>query len=325
MSSSEGRPKVYNRTPEEAVKGRIEKGRTTKERLFTIIAASEDGKSSAELRSEMKLSRDRIHAICKEYMDEGMMYKTGRYGKYRLTPKAFGDQAKKGFFFGSKIMKSFSSFDNLSATNIFCNTSYINGIRSGKSNIPNRDRNIVEKLDLFEFALGMGAITTFEMLMAIKFASEDSDANTKDSLAWKWIDNVIHPSLILKAFREISSVSKGLKRNKSEGIPQGPFNDMDSEHLQTLLQSFKDVFPEVHEKSEEILSGLQSRIDSERRHANERFDWQRRMELEDLKHTKCGGQLKSEIRTNLEGRYVQQCTKCHRWIKVRKPKQINQS
>jgi len=42
---------------------------------------------------------------------------------------------------------------------------------------------------------------------------------------------------------------------------------------------FQDVFPEVYQKSEEILSGLQNRIDSVRRHVHERFDEDRRPAL----------------------------------------------
>jgi DNA-binding IclR family transcriptional regulator len=54
-------------------------------KLLSILLASEPiGKSSAELKQETGLSRDRVHAICKEYMDIGILYKTARYGKYRL-------------------------------------------------------------------------------------------------------------------------------------------------------------------------------------------------------------------------------------------------
>jgi hypothetical protein len=91
----------------------------------------------------------------------------------------------------------------------------------------------------------------------------------KDQLAWKWVDNVITPKSILAAFADIGAVHGRLKRYKSG---RGPFYDMDKKEVEKLFQIFQNVFPEVYEKSEDILSGLQSRIDSDREYAKEILD-----------------------------------------------------
>lgn len=306
-----------------AVNARIKQGLTTKEKLLSIIAASEPvGKSSAELREEMNLSRDRIHTICKEYIDEAMLYKTARSGKYRLTQKALGDPARKGYLFCLKAMKDFFSLNDISLTNMFCNTSYNRNIvnskeKAGTELLLNRDPNILDKLGLFEFALKIGAFITYEMIMAIKFASDSSeDGAAKDMHAWRWIDSALNSHLMLAKFKDISPVGNRLKRNRFNDIPQGPFYDMNARELETLFQSFQDVFPEVYRKSENILSGLQSRINSDRKYMKVESDRYRRMEIEDPNHTTCGGQLIPKIITTSDGRRVQKCSKCHRWIKV---------
>lgn len=314
-----------NTSVEDAHASRRNQGIRTKEKVFSIITESGHiGKSSAELREDTGLSRDRIHTICKEYMDEGMLYKTGRYGIYLLTQKALGDPARKGRLFGLKIMKDFLSFDYVSANSgKFCNTAYIDNIvndikmRNTKLSI-NRDPNIKDQLFLFEFAVRIGAIITYEMIRALTFASDSSEGmKEKDQRAWKWVDNVINAKSILASFADIWVAKKGLKRTKFD---RGPFYDMDKKELETLLQSFQNVFPEVYKKSEDIISGLQSRIDSDREYAKEVFDREKQMEIEDPKHTKCGGQLIPVIKTSLEGIKVQQCSKCHRWIKIMKSK-----
>jgi hypothetical protein len=270
-----------NKTTKEAVKARKEKGIKSMEKVMSLIKASVDGKSTAELTKGTGLSRDRIHSICRKRIDEGDLYKTGRYGKYRLTPKALGDPSMKGFFFDSKIMKTLPATQYLSADNKFCKTPYIQGILKqnlgdddnddSKKHALERDSNIKDKLCLFEFALNIGAIVTFDMLMGIKFASDCSEPSIKDKVAWKWIDNVIHPSVILARFADIPEIERRLKRISTNQRPYS-FYDMDSKEVESLMLSFQDVFPEVYQKSEEILSGLQNRIDSERRHVKERFD-----------------------------------------------------
>lgn len=277
-----------NKTTKEAVKARLEKGIKSKEKVFSLIRANEDGKSTAELTKETGLSRDRIHIICKQYMDAGMLYKTGRYGKYRLTRKAWGDPSIKGFFFDSKIMKTLPVVEYASANNMFCNREYIQGIPKTNSmngdvdnnskEILKRGPNIKDRLSLFEFALDIGSIITYEMLMAIKFASECSEPDAKDKVAWKWIENVIHPNVILKRFADIPEIERRLKRNSTSVRPYS-FYDMEPEEVSSLMKSFQDVFPKVYQKSETILSGLQTRIDSIRRHVHERYDEDRRPAL----------------------------------------------
>jgi hypothetical protein len=206
-----------------------------------------------------------------------LLYKTARYGVYKLTQKALGDPSRKGYLFCLKAMNELLSDEYICTENMFCNIPYNNRIIKTKKNAKarsalQRDPNLVDKLQLFEFVLRIGSLITYEMLMAVKFASDSSDENAvaKDMRAWRWLESAMNPQLTLRTFAKISPVGKGLKRNKFDDIPQGPFYDMDSNELQTLLQSFHDVFPEVYEKYEEILSGLQNRIDSDRRYMKEK-------------------------------------------------------
>lgn len=327
MSSFDEQKKVHteeNRNLKGAQDARRKQGRDREKELFSHVEASEPiGKTSAELKKEMNLSRDRVYTICKKYLDEGLFFKTGKFGKYRLTSKALGDPAKKAFFFNSKMMKDFWSFESISKSNAFCNTEYIQSILNDNKNGRNkptfkRDPG-KDKLSLFEFALRIGSIVTYEMLMAIKFASDCSEANTKDKLAWKWIDNVINPGLILKAFACIPEIERRLKRNSTNERPYS-FYDMDSTDVGCLMQSFQSVFPDVYRKSEGILSGLQRRIDSYRKHSKEMSERDNQMRIDDPKHAKCDGKLIPEIKANPDGTKFQQCAKCHRWIKIKKSK-----
>lgn len=285
--------KKKNRIPQDVQDSRIKQGVQTKEKLFSIIATSEPiGKSSADLRKETGLSRDRIHTICKEYIDEGLLYKTAKYGVYRLTQKALGDPARKGYLFCLKAMKELLSLEYICTNNMFCNIPYNKRILKSKKNAKaklalKRDPNLIDKLLLFEFVLRIGSFTTLEMIMAIKFASESFEGGTgKDWRAWRWIDNAMNTQLMLKAFANADPVGKRLRRNTSDDRPQGPLYDMNPNELQTLLQSFQSVFPEVYKKSEDILSGLQSRIDSDRRYVKEILERDKRMKTENPRHTK---------------------------------------
>jgi hypothetical protein len=99
--------------------------------------------------------------------------KTGRYGKYLLTQKALGDPARKGQLFSSKVMRNFLTFDYVSANSKFCNTTYIDNIidgikrRNTKLSVK-REPNITDQLFLFEFALRIGTIITYDMIRAIQ-------------------------------------------------------------------------------------------------------------------------------------------------------------
>jgi hypothetical protein len=322
--SHKGFRNVVMRNTERMHQRKKEQGIQREEEIFSIIAASEpDGKSSADLRKDTNLSRDRIHTICRKYMDLGLLFKTGRFGKYRLTEKALGDPGKRGFYFGSTAMKKFFSLDLICTNNKFCNSKYCELAISDKHYLKNTlGSDIRNEVDLFEFALRIGSVITYEMIEAMKYFGSEiiADKVDKDQLAWKWVDSVITPNRILKAFADTNVIGKRLNRNKNDSLTKWSFYEMDKEDLHELELEFKNVFPEVYVQLEDIMSKLPSKIDLTREYAKQILRREKQMKAEDPNHSKCGGKILPEVKVITLQKPVQQCSVCHRWIEIQKGK-----
>lgn len=60
--------------------------------ILRYIASSEpEGASTLQLVTERKLHRDTIHTICKTLMNKGLVTKTGKFGNYHVTARAYQD------------------------------------------------------------------------------------------------------------------------------------------------------------------------------------------------------------------------------------------
>jgi hypothetical protein len=251
-------------------------------RIVQCLAAElSSGMSTTELSTAVPCHRDTTHDICEELKLDGMVTKNGKFGKYFITSKAIGSPEIGGFLFGSKAMQQFYSFERpastsnlkkwLSVNNKFCDNEYCKSIVLGKPYeeiIP--DRRLKDQLGLFEFVIRIGAIITYEMVQALKYDSSPILKNqvNKDILAWKWVDNVIRPELILKAFAECEPVYRILKRNKNIDEQRGPFYEVDKkDDLKQLTRSLENVFPEVYEKLESIMKWIPDEVERIRNHA----------------------------------------------------------
>jgi hypothetical protein len=160
----------------------------------------------------------------------------------------------------------------ISISNKFCNNEYCKTIALGEPCdriIP--DRGLKDQLCLFEFVIRIGAIIIYEMIQALKYGSLPVLENqiNKDILAWKWVDNVIKPDLILKAFAELEPVGRMLKRNKNDEQPKGPFYEVDKkDDLEQIARSFQGIFPEVYERLEDIIKDIPGEVEWIRNYAN---------------------------------------------------------
>lgn len=64
------------------------------------------------------------------------------------------------------------------------------------------------------------------------------------------------------------------------------------------------------------MEGIPAEVERIRNHSSIR-----QLEKEDPDHTKCNGEPLQDIKTNIQGKKVQRCSKCHRWIEVKEVKQ----
>lgn len=90
---------------------------------------------------------------------------------------------------------------------------------------------------------------------------------------------------------------------------------MDEENFKKLTESFSSIYPEIYKKLEDIRKNVVNNK------LNIIYDAKRaylQKVKQDPNHTKCNGQLLSKPKTNMEGKKVQQCSKCHRWIVIDK-------
>jgi hypothetical protein len=87
---------------------------------------------------------------------------------------------------------------------------------------------------------------------------------------------------------------------------------MNEDSLDNLENIFSCIYPQFYKKLQRI-----------RKHTDNTLNYiynKKRAYLQRIKqdpdHTKCNGILLPEIKTDMDGNKVQQCTKCNRWITI---------
>jgi hypothetical protein len=252
--------------------------------LRCLATKIDDGMSTSELEAAVPCHRDTVYDVCEELKYKGMVTKKGnKFGNYHITSKAVGSPEIKGFLFGSKAMEQFYLFEHpgpestlkqsISVNNKFCNNNYCKSVVLRQPHdgiIP--DKELKDELSLFEFAIRIGSIITYEMIQALKYGSSPILENqvNKDIMAWKWVDNVIKPDLTLNAFAKLDPVGNILKRNKNVDQPRGPLYEVDEKgDLKQLERSFENVFPDVYDRLENIIESIPGEVDLIRNHAIE--------------------------------------------------------
>jgi hypothetical protein len=319
----------------EAQDANRDRGKKTKDKVLSLIIQSEPaGMSTRDLLEATGLHRDRIHVVCKEYMDKGVLDKTGRFGKYHLGPKAREDIHIKAFFYQQKV---FEWFSRLAGKSILASSKYFNDYgrllhlskerEEYNKNFSKKSREL-DELYMYEYALKLGAILTFQLIQSIKYAQQDPDLDIskKDRTIIKWVENVINPLSLLESFSHTYPVYKRMyvpKENTGDFEPS--FFGLQSVKIQELEKTFENIFPTLFKDLEEIKHSddLMGKVEWAKNHALELSRLTKsekkieRLEKDDPNHIKCGGKLEPMPFIHNKGQYVRRCSKCRRWIPVR--------
>ena len=89
--------------------------------------------------------------------------------------------------------------------------------------------------------------------------------------------------------------------------------------FEELEMIFKNTFPKIFKDLERIRTvDIPKEIDWRKNSVDEKVRRIKELEKEDPDHSKCGGQVLPDIRTNIKGKKVQRCSKCYRWIQIKR-------
>ena len=305
----------------------ISKGRQrggSRQTILDIIAGSEpDGRTPGELVKETGLHRDSVRLTCNSLAKENLIVRSGgKFGKYHLIPKTFNeDPGLNAFLFGSTMTKKFHDLGRhpICVNNIFCNTEFCND-RLALKDYDNPD-NLVDEIHIFEFALRLGAVVTYELMQAIRFSQLQVPSRTsylmKNDLLIKYIENAVRPLLLIQIFRKLFPVGRRLSESESETEPMS-FLEIQHDKFDELQRIFKNTFPDLFVSLEKIRTKeIPRQIEWREKDFHQQVERMKRLEKEDSDHTKCDGELLPDIKTNIKGKRVQRCSKCSRWIEVK--------
>ena len=169
-------------------------GEQNKEKILERIAKSEpEGRSTSELREETGLHRDTVYNLSKQLEDEELIKKSGKYGKYRLTEKAFNDPSIGSWIFRNEVMRSIARWSVSAARpNKFCNL-----------DTKIQDKEYEAEVELFEFANKIGALIAYILLHALRPRDIAINGTSKKKVklsgrekteqATRWVENTISP------------------------------------------------------------------------------------------------------------------------------------
>jgi hypothetical protein len=317
-------------------------GEETKKKILSLIFQSEPaGMSTDDLVKATKRNRRTIHAICKKYEDNGILLKTGTFGKYHLGPKSREDIHLKAFFFQEKI---FDKFFFLAGTGASTSSKYFNYQNYGhmlhfskerleyNENFSKRNRDL-DDLYLYEYSLKLGASLTYQLIQSIKYAQQepDLDQSRRDRIILKWVENIVNPLSILDSFSRLNPVYKRMqipKKNTSDFKPS--FFELQSVKVAEIEKIFENVFPELFKDLEKINHSIEveDKVQGAKNHALELVRLGKsekkikHLEKDDPTHVKCGGELEPMLHIHNNGQYVKRCSKCSRWVPVKESKPI---
>ena len=297
------------------------RGEDTKQKILEIIAESEpDGKTSGELVKNTGLHRDSIRLACNSLTRENLIVRSGgKLGKYHLVSKIFEeDPGLNAFLSGTAITNKFYELTEYPTciNNIFCNTIFCQ--EKWKSEDYDNPDNLVDEVYIFEFALRLGAVIIYQLIQAVRFSQLHKYSTTaENNLLIKYIENAVRPLLLIRIFRKLFPVSRRLNTDSDEGLTL--FLDLQDNKLDDLMRIFRNTFPDLFVGLENIRTDeIPKQIEWRKHDFYQQLERKKRLEKEDPDHTKCNGPLVPDIKTNIKGRKVRRCSKCHRWIEVRR-------
>jgi len=254
-----------------------------------------DGKTTSELVNELGRHRDTIRELCNDLIADDLVIKEGKYGKYKLTFKAFGFPSYFSYSLGAKALKGIPywqySEDYLKS---FCNTHNCKCKRIHPYNAADYEKTVAKILS--EFVTRIGALITYQMIESLQFnkQTEINVGNTSnkrtrtaamrrismsgefvDTLILDYAKNAIKPSLILNEFFNFIDRERGIlfgedtmrQSKETHDDKSWSFYRVGEENYKKLRNAFAIAYPNFFESMESIKKELPEIISwlSERR------------------------------------------------------------
>ena len=160
-------------------------------------------------------------------------------------------------------------------------------------------------------------------MQAIRFSQLQvpiqASPSMKDDLLIKYIKNAVRPLTLMWIFRKLLPIRRRLNLESE----QASWLEMRPDKFDELKRIFNNTFPNLFMSLEKIRTEeIPKQIEWKKRDSHQLIERMKLLEKEDPDHTKCNGEL-SNIKTNINGKRVQRCSKCLRWIEIRRTR--NQS
>jgi hypothetical protein len=268
-----------------------------------------DGKSTSELRDELRLHRDTIYELCNSLMMDDLVIKEGgKRGRYKLTSKVFSDPSYFSYRLGDKATKDLSSWEySQDYRKSFCNNDNRKCTLFDTQGI--NDYQKMGAMILTEFGNRIGALIVYQMIEALQFNKlmkvnvntkkrtknevRDNESETGsavireikmsgavvDKLVVDYAKNAIKPILILNEFLNFVDHERGLLFNKdimrqseeTDSDKSWSFYGIGIENYQMLRKSFAIAYPDIFESLEIIKKQLPEMLSELRERKKEVF------------------------------------------------------
>jgi hypothetical protein len=241
---------------------------------YLLIADNEpEGMTNKEIRRATGLQRDRVRTICKEYIEKGVLTKHGKFEKYHLGEKATEDPSLSAFLFEHNMASSqfFRLSDRdlaLAVSTQFCDAKYCEEIfkqrlRQKRQRQKRQNVDDFDKLYLFGYALRLGAIVSYQLIQAMRYAQQQpSHVNQSKKIEFirRYLDNTITPMFLIHSFHNLLSIleSRSWKNPKSKPLVYWP--DLMEKRFSEMEHIFKNTFPYLFEELERIRTSIPDQI-----------------------------------------------------------------
>jgi hypothetical protein len=337
------------------------RGKETRQKILETIGRSEPvGKASGELVGETGLHRDYIRLICNDMVAKGLIVRSGsKFGKYHLASKTLKeDPGLNAYLFSRKVSRDFNRLGNgaICGKSIFCNNNFCKEVFDLAARDENNPKLPVDEIYFFEFALRLGAIIAYQLLQAIRHTQYNHPKHTstynysisntlKNEYLLKNIQNTMTPLQLSNIFEHWYPIYSRLKpdpecilevvtneeearivKQQQEKSAFPSILELQDGKFEELELIYKNTFPQLFEDLERIRTvEVPNEIDWQKHSIDEKIRRIKELEKEDPDHSKCGGELLPDIKTNIKGKKVQRCSKCYRWIQIKRKKKYKRN
>lgn len=249
-------------------------GEANKFKILQCLASENSSKSTSTISTETGLHRDTVHSLCRTLIAADLIVKgPGRWGRYSLTEKAFGDPRLLGWVFAKRAFKEILRKGDVS----------IIGCKYSKLDCEDLTRGTDREIEcrlLFKYALLCGAYLLYVFLKsfeppAIKPPHDinkrkrkiEINGRHKDELSHQWVKNAIQPYAMLAELRKQNFVKRYLKPYSGSGDISWGFNVIaDEKRHEKLMSEFAEVFSGVSDLLEEVWRSAKPEPDKYRKH-----------------------------------------------------------